>query len=243
MAKVFSTNIDLEQNELKNARVENLASAPSNPVVGQLYFNTTDSLLFCWNGVDWDGLESSLQATETVSGISERATQEEVHAGVDDLRHITPLKLESEKGIPNGIASLDETGKLDNSLLTGGAKSMVVSFASGTSTGLSTSTVGYVRKADFIYAGSSVVGPITAIKATIWKSDIGGASGSIKIINKSNADVICELINIDNTDSSVVLDLGPLSNVPTGTVTFEVQLSRSNGASRIIECSTLEIVY
>ena len=52
MAKKFLTAIDLAKNELQNASVQNLASAPASPVKGQLYFNTTDSTLYwCENNV------------------------------------------------------------------------------------------------------------------------------------------------------------------------------------------------
>jgi len=55
-------------------------------------FNTTPASI----GVSWalySGRKTQTQATETVSGIAEIATQAEVTAGADDTRVITPLKL------------------------------------------------------------------------------------------------------------------------------------------------------
>jgi hypothetical protein len=56
--------IDLTQQELKNARVQNLASAPSTPVTGQIYFDTGLSRFRYWNGSAWVDLTAV-----TVSGI------------------------------------------------------------------------------------------------------------------------------------------------------------------------------
>lgn len=49
----YQTHINLQQNELQNAVVQNLSTAPSNPKVGQEYYNTTTNQKLIWNGTAW----------------------------------------------------------------------------------------------------------------------------------------------------------------------------------------------
>ena len=53
MAIPFLNNIDLVKNQILNAAFQNLAVAPSNPVEGQFYYNTTDKKMFYYNGTAW----------------------------------------------------------------------------------------------------------------------------------------------------------------------------------------------
>ena len=53
MSKKVLVNLDLSKNEIQNAAAHNLASAPSSPVVGQEYFNTSDKQKYIWNGTAW----------------------------------------------------------------------------------------------------------------------------------------------------------------------------------------------
>lgn len=53
MSRAFLTNIDLTKNQLLNASIQHLATAPSSPVVGQVYFDTTLSALRQFNGSAW----------------------------------------------------------------------------------------------------------------------------------------------------------------------------------------------
>tara|TARA_R110002153_G_scaffold40834_7_gene116735 strand:- start:2971 stop:4857 length:1887 start_codon:yes stop_codon:yes gene_type:complete len=55
MALEFYSSIDLNKNELQNAAVHNLGTAPANPVEGQLYYDTTggDKEVYVWNGSGW----------------------------------------------------------------------------------------------------------------------------------------------------------------------------------------------
>lgn len=54
MAKKFLVDIDLSKLELQNAVIQNLASDPSNPVAGQVYFNTTTHRFRVYTGTEWN---------------------------------------------------------------------------------------------------------------------------------------------------------------------------------------------
>lgn len=50
---IYLTNVNLNQNELQNAVIQPLAVAPSNPKLGQIYTDSTNSRIKWWNGVEW----------------------------------------------------------------------------------------------------------------------------------------------------------------------------------------------
>lgn len=49
----FYGAIDLLKNELRNAVIQNLGTAPSTPSPGQLYYDTAGSTLYWWDGTTW----------------------------------------------------------------------------------------------------------------------------------------------------------------------------------------------
>lgn len=53
MSKEFLVSINLNKNELQNAIMHPLATAPSSPKAGQIYYNSTDKALYYYNGTTW----------------------------------------------------------------------------------------------------------------------------------------------------------------------------------------------
>ena len=67
MAKNFLVDLNLNQNEVQNGVIQNLASDPANPIKGQVYFNTTTNKFRCYNGTTWDEMGTGGGTVTSVS--------------------------------------------------------------------------------------------------------------------------------------------------------------------------------
>lgn len=64
MARKFLTPIDLNKLELRNAAIQNLATAPAAPNTGQVYYDTVDNKIKVWTGSAWANVGSSQEEIE-----------------------------------------------------------------------------------------------------------------------------------------------------------------------------------
>ena len=83
MAINFLNTVDLNKNQLNNAAIQNLATDPATGVLGQVYYNTTDSVLkICitastlaptnavWQGVSGDVASVTASTADNRKGIA-----------------------------------------------------------------------------------------------------------------------------------------------------------------------------
>lgn len=108
MSRNFLTSLNLNKNELLNAAIQSLSTPPSNPVAGQIYFDTDTTQLTLWDGTAW----VSLAVGGTVQEAIDALTTDDIEEGLTNLYF-------TDGRAKDSAAALLTTATLSNITITG----------------------------------------------------------------------------------------------------------------------------
>ena len=230
MARKFLTNLDMAGNQLLNASLEKLATAPNTGnFEGRMYYNTADDLIYVYTGSSWTPVGSVTAITGTANEVEVSASTGAIQIGLPSSINVnaeTATKLETARTISLG-------GDLSGSATFDGSANITITASVDSSAGVDS-----IGNTDGNIILSASVGSVNVdLAATIDSDTTGNAATATQLENSRIIALGGDLSGSASFDGSasitITADIQP-DSVALGTDTtgdYVASVSASDGIS------------
>ena len=170
-------NINLNKNELQNAVIQNLGTAPASPVEGQIYYDSTvgDKKLYFYNGTAWLGVPDTSGSNDFLTGLSFATGTGILTAAVSNQSDVT-VDLDGRYALTSAIPTVgDGTLTVQGTGALGGTGTFTANQSGNTTISVTHDTFGtagtYAYPSQVITNDTGHVTSITAGSAPATPSD------------------------------------------------------------------------